>query len=179
MSYPLLGRLVRRAVKATAKYLTLPPELEVQLNTGARPHYAYCVYHAAELARRLNLKSISVLEFGVAGGNGLLFLEQFAKRVETAVGVQIEVYGFDTGGGLPQVTLPEDLPYWFQTSQYAMRVGALETARTSAKLVLGDVKNTVVEFFSKYAPAPGGAILNDLALYSWTTDLLKLLDAAA
>jgi hypothetical protein len=176
VSYPVIGRLVRHFCKAAGKYLSLPPDLEVFLNAGARPHYAYCLYHAAELARRLNLKRISVLEFGVAGGNGLLFLEAFAKRVEAAVGVQIEVYGFDTGGGLPQVALPEDLPYWFQTSQYAMQLATLESERTTATLVLGDVKNTVVDFFAKYKPAPVGAILNDLDLYSSTAESLKLFD---
>jgi hypothetical protein len=176
MSYPVIGRLVSRFLKTTGKFLNLPPDLEVFLNTSARPSYAYCVYHAAELACRLNLKRISVLEFGVAGGNGLLFLERFAKRVETAVGVQIEVYGFDTGGGLPRVTEPEDLPYWFQSSQYKMQVAALESERTSATLVLGDVKDTVGDFFAKYKPAPVGAILNDLDLYSSTSDSLKLFD---
>jgi hypothetical protein len=150
----------------------------VFLNVGARPSYSYCVYHAAELARRLKMNSLSVLEFGVAGGNGLIFLEEFAKRVELALGVHIEVYGFDTGAGLPEVTVPEDLPYWFQASQYKMNVKALQAACGSAKLVLGNVKHTVGDFFLKYNPAPVGAIFNDLDLYSSTTDSLALFDSA-
>jgi hypothetical protein len=43
-----------------------------------RPHYAYGVYSAADLAKRLGLSAISVIEMGVAGGKGLLALEGIA-----------------------------------------------------------------------------------------------------
>ena len=127
-------------------------------------------------SRRLGLKAISVIEFGVAGGNGLLFLDRLSPRVEQATGVKIEVYGFDTGMGLPEVTVPEDLPYWFQPSQYEMNVSKLQARLTSAKLVLGNVAATVVDFFERYRPASVGAIFNDLDLYTSTRDSLKLLD---
>ena len=42
-----------------------------------------------------------MLEFGVAGGAGLLSLERIAELVEGLTGVEIEVHGFDTGTGLP------------------------------------------------------------------------------
>ena len=93
------------------RYFELPLETEVALNWTARPSYAYCTYHAADLARRLGISRISVIEFGVAGGNGLIFLRDFAARVREALGVEVEVYGFDTGAGLPEVTTIEDLPY--------------------------------------------------------------------
>ncbi|MHC4129678.1 MAG: hypothetical protein ACYSUA_16250, partial [Planctomycetota bacterium] len=40
---------------------------------------------------------ISALEFGVAGGNGLLALERAAMRLAEIFGVEIDVYGFDSG----------------------------------------------------------------------------------
>jgi len=179
LSLPIVRGVMRRVLRTAGKYLRLPPQLEVDLNISVRPHYAYCVYHAAELARRLNLNSISVLEFGVAGGNGLLFLDQLARRVESALGVKIQLYGFDTGAGLPEITSAADLPYWFQPSQYKMDVGALLSTANSATLVLGNVRDTVSDFFAKYRPAPVGAILNDLDLYSSTSDSLKLFDHEA
>jgi hypothetical protein len=57
-----------------------------------------------------------------------------------------------------------------------MDVAALESTLKSAQLILGDVKDTVAEFFSKYSPAPVGAILNDLDLYSSTIDSFKLFE---
>jgi len=176
LSIPGARRIVRRLVRAAGNHLELPLDLEVDLNIGDRPNYTYCVYHAAQLARRLGLKAISVLEFGVAGGNGLMFLDRLSLRVEKATGVRIEVYGFDTGMGLPEVTATEDLPYWFRPTQYKMEVQELEAQLTSAKLVLGNVAKTVVDFFERYRPAPVAAIFNDLDLYTSTRDSLKLFD---
>src|ERR1035441_9247881 len=66
-----------------------------------RPHYAYGVYSAADLAKRLGLSSIQVIEFGVAGGKGLIALERIAAAIETDLGIQISVSGFDSGEGMP------------------------------------------------------------------------------
>src|SRR5580693_7656558 len=65
-----------------------------------RPHYAYGVYSAADLAKRLGLSAISVIEMGVAGGKGLLALEGIAKRVGDDFAIQIHVTGFDSGQGM-------------------------------------------------------------------------------
>src|SRR5271156_1538667 len=157
------------------RFFELPLATEVALNWAVRPSYAYCTYHAADLARRLGIPRISVIEFGVAGGNGLLFLKNFAARVQQALGIEVEVYGFDTGAGLPEVTALEDLPYWFRSSLYRMDETALQARLHPAKLVLGDVANTVSEFFTRHNPAPVGAILNDLTLYTSTRDSLRLL----
>ncbi|MGA9722988.1 MAG: hypothetical protein WBQ86_11055 [Candidatus Binatus sp.] len=175
-SASLSGSALRVMLRIYRRYFRLPVETEVALNWAARPSYAYCTYHAADLARRLGIPRISVIEFGVAGGNGLLFLKDFAARVQQAVGIEVEVYGFDTGAGLPEVTALEDLPYWFHTSLYRMDEAALQAKLHPAKLVLGDVADTVSEFFTRHNPAPVGAIFNDLTLYSSTRDSLRLLE---
>ena len=169
-------RLGRRVVRALQRHLSLPLQVELALNLGARPNYLYCTYHAAVLAKRLGITRISALEFGVAGGNGLVFLDQLAPRIERELGVQVEIFGFDTGGGLPEVSVPEDLPYWFHPVQYKMDVAALQHRLRSAKMILGNVSATVGQFFSRYDPAPVGVILNDLDLYTSTRDSLKLFD---
>jgi hypothetical protein len=175
-SASLSGSALRVMLRIYRRYFALPVETEVALNWAARPSYAYCTYHAADLARRLGIPRISVIEFGVAGGNGLLFLRDFAARVQQATGIEVEVYGFDTGAGLPEVSAPEDLPYWFRTSLYRMDEAALQAKLHPAKLVLGDVADTVSEFFSRHNPSPVGAIFNDLTLYSSTRDSLRLLE---
>src|SRR4051812_4939861 len=45
----------------------------------ARPQYLWPVLHAAHSASALGIPAIAALEFGVAGGNGLLALERAAK----------------------------------------------------------------------------------------------------
>src|SRR3989442_47546 len=47
--------------------------------------------------KTLGYTRISVLEFGVAGGRGLLNLEYHAQPVESLLSIEIDVYGFDAG----------------------------------------------------------------------------------
>jgi hypothetical protein len=147
----------------------------IKLGAVDRPNYAYIVYQAADLARRLGLPRISILEFGVAGGRGLLNLEHHARAVSAITGVGIEVYGFDTGMGLPPPKDYRDLPYVWQESNFKMDQDALKKRLTSAKLVLGLVENTVKTFVKDFSPAPVGAISFDLDYYSSTVDALQIL----
>lgn len=68
-----------------------------------RPAYAYNLLYAAKQARALGLPRISAIEFGVGTGTGLLALEACAPCISGMLDVNIEVYGFDTGQGLPQL----------------------------------------------------------------------------
>src|SRR5579872_2863973 len=61
----------------------------VRYDVFDRPHYAYGVYSAADLAKRLGLGAIQVIEFGVAGGNGLVALEAIAAAVGAEFGIRI------------------------------------------------------------------------------------------
>src|ERR1022692_4799870 len=67
-----------------------------------RPNYAYGVYAAADLGKRLGLNAISVIEFGVAGGRGLLALERIAEIVGKSTGIQIKVAVLIPGRGCPR-----------------------------------------------------------------------------
>lgn len=75
------------------------------------------------------IAGIGVAEFGVAGGVTLMILARYATEIEKATGVRIKVYGFDTGGGLPELEGAEDLPYWFRPSQYSLDVERLRRRR--------------------------------------------------
>jgi hypothetical protein len=142
-----------------------------------RPNYAYLVNEAARLSQRLGEARVSILEFGVAGGDGLLALEHHAAEVEKLYGVNVEIYGFDTGAGLPPPTDYRDLPYHFKNGFYKMDRSRLETKLSRARLVIGDVSETVQTFICRYNPAPIGAVAHDLDFYSSTASALKLFDA--
>jgi hypothetical protein len=168
---------VKSVGKAVARSL-FKNDYSRQIRLGAvdRPHYAYIVFQAADLARRLGLPKISVMEFGVAGGRGLLNLEAHAARVSKISAVEIEVYGFDTGTGLPTPRDYRDLPYIWQESDFKMDQDKLAQKLTNAKLVLGLVGETVGGFVDKFAPAPIGAIAFDLDYYSSTVEALQILN---
>src|SRR5262245_1184601 len=66
-----------------------------------RRAYAWGVVQAAALGKVLGFERISVVELGVGGGAGLISLERIAERAAALSGVGVDVYGFDTGVGLP------------------------------------------------------------------------------
>jgi hypothetical protein len=153
-------------------------QTRVLIGAVERPHYGYCVYHSAMLARRLGHKRISVVEFGVAGGAGLLNLEYHAGEVSKILNLEIEVYGFDTGKGLPAPRDYRDLPYHWKAGFYAMDNPKLGVKLIRAKLIIGDIHDTVKTFLQEYDPAPIAAVMHDFDFYTSTVEGLKLFDAA-
>src|SRR5438309_99584 len=79
-----------------------------------------CIFQAAKLAWLLKYPRISVIEFGCGGGNGLLNAEMHITEVMKIFPVDIELYGFDMGSGLPQPRDYRDMPYYFQSGLYKM-----------------------------------------------------------
>jgi hypothetical protein len=138
--------------------------------------YAYLVYQAAQLAARLGQPKVSIIEFGVAGGAGLLALEYHAEQIEKLFPVKIEIYGFDTGAGLPPPEDYRDLPYHWKPGFFAMDVPALQSRLKRAKLVIGDIRDTIHSFVDTWHPAPIGAVSHDFDYYSSTVAALNLFD---
>lgn len=141
-----------------------------------RMHYAYILYEGAKLAAALGQRRISAIEFGVAGGNGLLWLERHAEAIERLLPVEFEIYGFDTGGGLPNPKDYRDLPHHWQGGFFAMDRDKLEKKLKRAKLVIGDVAETWKTFVADHSPAPIAAVSHDLDFYSSTVEGLKLFE---
>lgn len=163
-------RLKRKWVQSFGDY-----ESKLKLGVISRPNYGYCLYNAAKLAAKLGYEKISAVEFGVAGGNGLLSFEYHAEQVSKLFPVEIEVYGFDTGEGLPKPVDYRDLPYHWKEGFYKMDVEALKAKLRKAKLILGNVSDTLGGFFEENKPAPIGAISFDLDFYSSTKSALAIL----
>ena len=78
----LFSYFIKLLIKNLNIIFNFNPEFLVKTNSTLRPNYAYCIYHSSILAKRLGHKSISFIEFGVAGGNGLVFIEKFANRIK-------------------------------------------------------------------------------------------------
>jgi len=173
-SWPIRRVIGKKIIK---KFQIGSYEWRLKMGTIERPYYGYCVYNAALLAKKLNYKRISVLEFGVAGGAGLLNLEYHAEKISELFGIEIDIYGFDTGEGLPDPVDYRDLPYHWQKGFFKMDVFQLQSRLKKAKLVLGNIKETSRDFFEKYNPAPIGAISYDFDFHSSTVDALNMLDA--
>jgi hypothetical protein len=76
-------------------------EFRMAFDAINRPWYAHGMYEAAQLGLRLRQPSISMVEFGVAHGGGLIAMEELARDIRKLLNIQIEIFGFDTGEGLP------------------------------------------------------------------------------
>ncbi|NLM05912.1 MAG: CBS domain-containing protein [Tissierellia bacterium] len=140
-------------------------------------HYAKCIYESAREAKIMGYDKISIIEFGVANGTGLANCEFHAKETSRLIGIDIEIYGFDTGEGLPELE-PDyrNLSYFWESGYFKMNVDALLNRLQFAKLVLGDIKDTLPEFIEKYNPAPIAAMFIDVDYYTPTKEILRFIE---
>ena len=154
-------------------------ETRARWELSARPNYLMGTLFAAQRARAQGIAEIAVIEFGVAGGNGLLTLQAEAEAVERATGVAIRVYGFDAGpGGMPNFCGDyRDHPDMWKPGDFPMDVDSLR-ARLAPRttLILGDVRDTIERFHQDYEPSPIGFMSIDLDLYSSSAAALRALE---
>jgi hypothetical protein len=153
-------------------------QLTCDPNCARRPAYIWGVLQGVALANVLGIERVSVIEFGVAGGAGLLALERIAEMVEElpGIGVGVDVYGFDTGQGLPQPEDYRDCPNLWAGGFYAMDKAQLKARLRRARLELGLVGETIPAFLET-SFSPVAFISFDVDLYTSTRDALKLLEA--
>lgn len=159
---PLRNRLFRYLRRRVAGY--------------ERDHYRFIVEAATREAVVLEIPKISVMEFGVAGGNGLVDLERICRFLRKKYPIDFEIYGFDLGSGLPQPDDFRDAPYLWEPEFYQMDVARLKAQLEEAQLILGDVVETANSFFAKHDPAPVGAIAFDLDYYSSTSNAFRIFE---
>jgi len=152
--------------------------LRIIRETGVRPEYLWGSLHGAHLAKRLGIDAVSLVEFGVAGGNGLVELERVGRSLEDHLGIDTAVWGFDTGHGLPPPTDVRDLPNLFAGGDYPMDVEKLRDRLRGTELILGDVSETVGPFLAR-RPPPVAFVSFDLDLYTSTVSALMVLEGEA
>jgi hypothetical protein len=170
---PLRSVLARSLIK---QFSLLSYEKRLLVEAVDRPNYGYCIFQAAKLASLLKYPRISVIEFGCGGGKGLLNAEMHIKEVMKLFPVDIELYGFDAGSGLPPPVDYRDMPHYFRAGLYEMDRDALQRQLKLAKLIIGDVRDTCRTFLQEYKPAPIGCVFHDLDYYSSTRDALTVFD---
>lgn len=147
--------------------------IRLDLDALPKPYYASGLWSATQEAKKLGIKRISTIEFGVGNGSGLIILEKLAKRITEITKVSIDVYGFDLCSGLPSLKGYKDMPYIWKRQLFKMDRRKLENKIKNATLIIGDVKYTIPEF-SRRKIAPIGFVAFDLDLYSSTVEALKI-----
>ena len=156
----------RRPLKATHHY--------------GRPQYRDCLVDGARLAVKLGHAAMTVIEFGVATGNGLVALERIVADLERRLPLRIHIFGFDLGTGLPPPKDYRDLPWNWAEGYFDMDQNRVRARLQRSRLVIGDVTDTVPQFMEEHeealGQAPLGALFMDLDYYSSTSAAMGVLD---
>ncbi len=141
-----------------------------------RQQFAFPILHAADKAREKGIQTLTLAEFGVANGAGLLNMCRIAASVTKETGVQFRIFGFDTGKGMPPAIDYRDHPEMFQQHDFPMDVARLTRALpANAKLMIGDVAETIPAFLDALTPeAPLAFASLDVDYYSSSKSALEV-----
>ena len=105
----------------------------------------------------------------------MLHMERHAEQVEQMLGVKIEIYGFDTGEGLPAPEDYRDLPYHWEQGFYKWISKLCATVLSDPSWLLATSEQSIHSVRSIIRPI--AAISNDFDYYSSTIAANKLFDS--
>jgi hypothetical protein len=159
-------------------------EIAKNINSGSldlgRRWYAQSLALGVLEAIHCGYEKIFAAELGVYRGAGLLDLCKAAKFFRDEFDLEIIVYGFDTGFGLPKLDSYRDHPEWWNKGGFEM--GDPEVLRRQlpdyAKLALGDVSDTIPTCLQEIGDARIAFVAVDLDLYSSTKRAMSLFTAS-
>ncbi|MBM2814314.1 MAG: hypothetical protein HW421_1076 [Ignavibacteria bacterium] len=143
-----------------------------------RPHYAYSLFRAADIAIYFGKNKTTIAEFGVASGDGLMNLIELSEIVTEATGVEFRIFGLDSGQGIPNIESYKDHPEMWIAGDFRMsdKEQLLKKINDRAELIIGDIKDTVDIFVSKLSTdAPLGFISIDTDVYTGAKHALRCL----
>ena len=93
-----------------------------------RQHHAYGIDRACQIAKYYNHNEISILEFGVANGAGLINMQEISNKLEKIYNIKINIYGFDMGNGMPRSKDKlKDHPDIYSSGDFPMDIKKLKT----------------------------------------------------
>lgn len=151
---------------------------KVNFDLVIRPHNAYGLLKAADIAKQSGISEITAIEFGVAAGAGLINMAKIAEKVKRETGVGINLVGFDTGKGMPLPVDYRDHPEFYHPGDFPMDYERLRASLPeNVELVLGELKDTVPQWMARNATAPIGYVVIDVDFYSSAVDALRVLES--
>ena len=153
-------------------------ETQIEWDLILKQQHAYGILKAAKLAKKLKMDSMTVIEFGVANGTGLINIQSICNKISKLLDIKFNIYGFDNLVGLPKPEDYKDHPDLYQESDYPLQnIESLKKKlNENTKLIIGDVKETVPVFKNNdFKNSPIGFISFDLDYYSSTKNALDIL----
>jgi hypothetical protein len=150
---------------------------KIAFDLVVRQQYAFSILKTAELAQAQGLKSVTVIEFGVAAGAGLMNICNIARKITKLTGVEFQIFGFDSGQGMPPPRDHRDHPEVFSEGSFPLidRGALIRALPQNARLILGDIQETLPHFIAGLSPSsPVGFVVIDVDYYSSAKDCLNV-----
>jgi hypothetical protein len=143
------------------------------------PPYAVGLQTACKYASLAGQPGFTAIEFGVAGGNGLVELSSYAARLSQRTGLKINVAGFDAASGLPMSPDRRDAPWLWNPGDFPSDVDRLRRILPNdTELVLGRIQDTLPSWLDKKLQSPIGFVSVDVDLYSGTAAICEAMGRA-
>jgi hypothetical protein len=151
---------------------------KIEWDVFERRSYAFGILLAADWAAEHGVGRIAALEFGVASGVGLRSMAKIAAAVSQLTGVAIDVYGFDTGKGMPAAQDYRDHPEYYYEGDFKSNVDEVRKSLPgNASLVIGNIAETGPALISGYEGKIGFAAI-DVDYYSSAQACLRIFTGA-
>lgn len=150
---------------------------KIEFDVIERRYHAFGLLRAADYAREINVDRLTVIEFGVANGSGLLNLCHLGNKITDLTGVHFDIVGFDTGQGLPPAKDFRDHPEYYSQGDFILQNKDLLLRKLpqNARIEFGDLEHTIGGFWGTVR-APIGFISVDLDYHSSTVNALTVFD---
>ena len=118
---------------------------KIEYDCIPRHGYAYCIQAAADHAKNYGIKRLTLIEFGVAAGAGLMNICFIAEKVAKETGVEFDIVGFDSGEGMPPPRDYRDHPEHYMTGDYPVtdKLALLKALPPNAKIYYGPIDQTL------------------------------------
>jgi hypothetical protein len=157
-------------------------KMRIACDLGVRQQYAFSLLKTAELALAQGLRSVTVIEFGVAAGAGLVNICEISRNITRLTGVDFEIFGFDSGTGMPPPRDHRDHPEIFSEGSFPLidRSALMRALPHNARLILGDIEETLPSFIARLsANSPVGFVVIDVDYYWSAKECLNVFLGAA
>lgn len=143
------------------------------------PPYALGLQTACKYARLTGAAGFTAIEFGVAGGNGLLELSKYAAELSRRKGIKIKVVGFDAASGLPATPDRRDAPWLWNPGDFPSSLEKLRALLPpETELVIGRIQDTLRSWIQNRLEMPIGFVSVDVDLYSGAAAICEALGNA-
>jgi hypothetical protein len=143
------------------------------------PSYAVGLQTACKYASLAGKTGFTAIEFGVAGGNGLMELSGYAVKLSEGTGQKINVVGFDAGSGLPMSPDRRDAPWLWNPGDFPSDIDRLRRKLpTETELVVGRIQDTFPQWLKTKLKSPIGFGSVDVDLYSGAAAICETLGSA-